>query len=155
AGWTPERFAAHEAMPLRGIDSVTVPGAVAAWVELRRRFGTLPLSVLAEPAISYARSGFLVSPKIAKLWHNASAWLGAEPGFAEAFLPGGRAPKPGELFSLEPQARSLELIAQSNGEAFYQGELAGAMAAFSQQCGGVLTLDDLAAHTADWVDPVS
>src|SRR5258706_7659600 len=71
AAWTPERFRDRKVMPERGWDTVTVPGAVAGWVELARRFGTLPLGVLAEPAIAYARRGFLVSPKIAKLWELA------------------------------------------------------------------------------------
>ena len=153
--WTPERFRDRKTMPEHGWDAVTVPGAVAAWVELARQFGTLPLSVLAEPAIDYALRGFLVTPKIAKLWEIAAVSLGAQPGFAEAFLPGGRAPKPGELFKPEPQAKSLELIADTNGEAFYRGHLAEAMAAFAAQCGGALTVDDLATHTADWVEPVA
>ncbi len=155
AAWTPERFRGRKVMPERGWDTVTVPGAVAAWVELARRFGTLPLSILAEPAIVYARHGFLVSPKIAKLWELAATLLGKQPGFAEGFLPGGRAPKAGELFQSEAHARSLELIVETNGEAFYKGRLAEAMAAFSAEGGGALTVNDLAAHTADWVEPVS
>ncbi len=155
AAWRPERFSGREAMPERGWDAVTVPGAVAAWAELARRFGALPLSVLAEPAIDYARRGFLVSPKIAKLWQLAASSLGDQPGFAEAFLPHGRAPRAGELFTSAPHARSLELIAETNGEAFYRGELAEAIAAFAKTGGGALTADDLAAHSADWVEPLS
>ena len=68
AAWTSERFKSGGAMPQQGWESVTVPGAVAAWVELARRFGTLPLTTLAAPAIAYARNGFAVTPKIAALW---------------------------------------------------------------------------------------
>ena len=81
-----------DSMPELGWDSVTVPGAVSAWVALARRFGTLPLPVLAEPAIRYARHGFLVSPIIAELWRRTPERFGDQPGFAEAFLPGGRPP---------------------------------------------------------------
>ncbi len=87
AGWTPQRFAGRKTMPERGWESVTVPGAVSAWVALSRRFGKLPFAALAEPAISYARDGFPVSPVIAALWEQAAALLGDQPGFAEAFLP--------------------------------------------------------------------
>jgi gamma-glutamyltranspeptidase / glutathione hydrolase len=155
AALSPDRFRGQKVMTERGWDSVTVPGAVAAWVELARRFGTLPLSVLAEPAIGYARNGFIVSPKIAALWQIAAGVLGKQPGFADAFLPGGRAPKAGEVFKSEAQARSLELIAETNGKAFYEGVLAEGIAAFAKRHGGALTANDLAAHTADWVDPIA
>ncbi len=155
SAWTPERFRGHKTMPERGWESITVPGAVAAWAELARRFGSLPLTILAEPAISYARHGFLVSPKIAVLWEIASVLLGRQPGFADCFLPGGRAPKAGELFKCEAQAKSLEAIAMTNGETFYRGALAEGMAAFAAVHGGALTADDLAAHSADWVEPIA
>ncbi len=155
AAWTPERFRGQKSMPERGWESVTVPGAVAAWAELARRFGSLPLTVLAEPAITYAREGFLVTPKVATLWDKAGPLLGHQPGFAECFLPGGKAPKAGELFKSEAQAKSLELIAETNGEAFYKGKLAEAIAAFAAKNGAALTVDDMAAHSADWVELVS
>jgi gamma-glutamyltranspeptidase/glutathione hydrolase len=153
--WTPERFRGQKTMPERGWESVTVPGAVAAWVELSKRFGSLPFATLAAPAISYARDGFLVTPKIGTLWEKAATLLGHQPGFAECFLPGGKAPKTGELFKSEVQAKSLELIAETKGEAFYRGSLAEAIAAFASQHDAALTADDMAAHTADWVDLVS
>lgn len=155
AGWTPERFRAHKVMPERGWDSVTVPGAVAAWVELAERFGTLPLSTLAEPAISYARYGFQVTPKIAALWDKAVSLVGKQPGFAECFLPSGRAPGAGEKFSCEAQAKSLEIIAETKGKAFYEGVLAETIAAFASAHGAALTAEDLAAHRADWVEPLT
>ena len=94
AAWTPQRFAGRTSMPELGWDSVTVPGAVSAWVALARRFGTLPLSVLAEPAIRYARHGFLVSPIIAELWSRTPERFSGQPGFAEAFLPAGGRRRP-------------------------------------------------------------
>jgi gamma-glutamyltranspeptidase/glutathione hydrolase len=155
AGWTAERFRGAAAMPELGWDSVTVPGAVSAWVALARRFGRLPLPVLAEPAIRYARHGFLVSPMIAELWRWAPDRYGSQPGFAEAFLPGGRPPAAGEPFRNEAQARSLELIAESAGEAFYRGALAERMAAHARAHDGALSEEDLGAHTADWAEPLA
>ncbi|MEM7523254.1 MAG: gamma-glutamyltransferase, partial [Pseudomonadota bacterium] len=98
AGWTPERFEGRDAMPFRGWESVTTPGAVSAWAALSERFGKLPFADLFAPAIGYAEEGFIVSPKIAELWRRAAETLGDQPGFAEAFLPNGAAPKAGERF---------------------------------------------------------
>jgi len=150
AGWTPERFAGRDVMPERGWDSVTVPGAVSAWTALSKRFGKLPFAALADPAIGYARRGYAVSPAIAEIWARAGALLGHEPGFAEYFLPGGRAPRAGEHFRGEALARSLEAIADTAGAAFYRGELAEQMAAHAAAHGAALSMDDLAAHEADW-----
>ncbi|WP_404301013.1 gamma-glutamyltransferase family protein [Alicycliphilus denitrificans] len=155
AAWTPEYFARLGGIPEKGWNAVTVPGAVSAWVALSRRFGKLPFARLAQPAIDYARQGFPVSPTIARLWQLGAAKLGDQPGFAECFLPAGRPPRAGELFRSEAQARTLELIAASEGEAFYRGELAEQMAAHAQAHGGAMTVDDLAAHRADWVGTVS
>ena len=104
AAWTPARFKGLDAMPQRGWDSVTVPGAVAAWVELSRKYGKLPFADLFEPAIKYAAEGFMVSPTIARLWDNQLPELKTLPGYAEAFMPKGRAPHAGESFVFPDQA---------------------------------------------------
>ena len=155
AGWTPERFAGARAMPERGWESVTVPGAVSAWTALSRRFGKLPFAVLAEPAIEYASNGFAVSPVIATLWEKAAVLLASQPGFAEAYLPGGRAPRVGEVFRNEPLAESLAAIADTEGAAFYHGALAERIAAHAAAHGAALSLEDLAAHQADWCGTIS
>jgi len=153
AGWTPDRFA--DGMPERGWDSVTVPGAVGGWVALSQRFGKLPFADLFEPAIRYAEDGFIVTPVIGTLWANGARLLGDQAGFAKHFLSGGRAPAAGERFFAKDTARSLHLIAESDGDAFYRGELAEAMAADAARHGAVLTLDDLAAEEPDWCGTVS
>ncbi|ASW88981.1 gamma-glutamyltransferase family protein [Mycobacterium marseillense] len=153
AGWTPEYFGG-QAIPLLGWNSVTVPGAVSAWTELHAKFGKLPFERLFEPAISYGRNGFLVSSTVAEQWAAQVPLFERQPGFAEAFLPGGRAPKPGERFSLPDHAATLEVIAATTGEAFYRGELAAKLEAHASGNGGVLRASDLAAHRADWVGTV-
>ncbi|WP_428375376.1 gamma-glutamyltransferase family protein [Lichenicoccus sp.] len=155
AAWNPGRFSGHRAMPERGWDSVTVPGAVSAWVALARRFGSLPLDTLAEPAITYAREGFQVSPAIATLWQRAGTLLGEQPGFAECFLPDGRAPRAGERFTNRPLGDSLEQIALSEGESFYRGQLAEKIAEFAARHCAALTTEDLGRHEIDWVDTIS
>ena len=154
ASWHADLFAGKTAVPEIGWDAVTVPGAVSGWVALAERFGTLPLTTLAQPAIDYARNGFPVSPTIAKLWSLGAAKLGAQPGFAECFMPGGRAPRAGEIFRSEAHARTLELIAETEGEAFYRGVIAERIAAHAQANGGAMTMADLAAHQADWVGTI-
>ena len=155
AAWSPQRFAGMSAIPNRGWDAVTVPGCVSAWRELSERFGKLAFGELFEPAIKYARDGYLVSPTIARLWAKQGPELANVPGFREAFLPNGRPPQPGELFRHPAQAHTLELIAETRGEAFYRGELAEKMVAHSQANGGAMAMDDLASHTLDWVEPIA
>jgi gamma-glutamyltranspeptidase / glutathione hydrolase len=150
AGWTPDRFAGLEDMPVAGWESVTVPGAVSAWMALSERHGRLPFEQLFEPAIGYAREGYAVSPVIAGLWQAGADQLKEQPGFREAFMPEGRAPLPGELFRNEALARSLEGIAESRGQSFYTGELAEKMVAFAEAHGAALSLDDLATHQPYW-----
>lgn len=136
AALTLARFAGQRSVPLRGPDSVTVPGAVSGWVALSERFGRLPFTQLFEPAVRYASEGFLVSPLTAKAWAAAERVFADTPEFAQAFLPGGRAPRAGEVFRFPEQAKTLERIAETKGEAFYRGELAAAMAAYVRASGG-------------------
>jgi len=152
--WTPERFAGLQAMPRTGWDSVTVPGAVSAWVALSAKFGRLPFAELFAASLEYAERGFLVSPIVARQWQTQGPQLQDQPGFAAAFLPSGRAPYAGELFRHPAQARTLQAIAESRGEAFYRGALAEKIAAASRAQGGAMTTEDLAAHQPDWVEPI-
>ncbi|MDN3920882.1 gamma-glutamyltransferase family protein [Roseateles violae] len=162
AAWTPEYFfrrygADAKALPKRGWDAVTVPGAVAGWVALSERFGKLPFADLMAPAIEIAERGYAVPMVVQSKWTMAAAVpeLTSQPGFAETFLPYGRAPQVGEQFRFSAAARSLRLIAESRGEAFYRGEIAEAIAAFARQTGGAMTTADLAAYRPEWVKPIS
>jgi len=154
AAWTPEYFKDAKTMPQRGWNAVTVPGCVSAWATLHAKYGKLPFADLFEPAIRYARNGYMVSPTISCLWANQVPDLKDQPGFAQAFMPYGRAPAAGEKFTFADQAKTLELIAKTKGEAFYKGELAEKMAAHSKANGGAMTVADLAAQQCDWVDPI-
>jgi gamma-glutamyltranspeptidase/glutathione hydrolase len=141
-------------MPQRGWNTVTVPGCISAWVELHRRFGKLPFQKLFEKAIEYGRDGFLVSPTIAGQWAKQVPELKSQPGYAEAFMPGGRAPRAGERFTFAAHAKALEQIRSSNGEAFYRGEIAEKLEAHAKKHGGAMRAADLAAHKCDWVEPL-
>jgi gamma-glutamyltranspeptidase/glutathione hydrolase len=151
AAWTLDYFAGKKAMPVRGWDTVTVPGCVSAWVELHAKFGKLPFKRLFEQAIEYGRKGFLVSPTIAAQWANQVPELKDQPGFAGAFLPDGRPPFPGQKFKWPAHAKALEAIAESKGKAFYKGKLADKIEAAAKKQGGAMRASDMAAHKSDWV----
>jgi len=158
--WTPSYFQnkyGTDAMqpPKRGIDSVTVPGAVASWVAMSERFGKLPFADLMQSAIEIAERGYLLSVVVQEKWAAPVEELRAQPGFAEHFLPRGRAPHVGELFQFPAAARGLRAIANTKGQAFYGGEIAQALEAFSDAHGGSLKASDFAAYKADWVTPIS
>jgi gamma-glutamyltranspeptidase/glutathione hydrolase len=156
-GWTPDYFEKkHQGkMPQRGWDTVTVPGAVAGWIELAERFGKLPFFDLFEPAIELAERGFMVSAIVQRKWATAVPVLKTFPGFRRTFMPHGRAPHVGELVTFPDAAHSLTRIAESRAEAFYRGELAEAMAACARQQGGALSFEDLASYKPEWVTPIS
>ncbi|MEO0029094.1 MAG: putative gamma-glutamyltransferase YwrD [Pseudomonadota bacterium] len=158
--WTPEYFHkkyGKEAVnpPKRGWDAVTVPGAVSAWAAMSERFGKLPFADLMEPAIEIAERGYLMPVVVQQKWLAATPLLQSLPGFAESFLPWGRAPNVGELFQFKAAARGLRAIAETKGRAFYEGEIAQALVKFSNEHGGAMTLQDLAQYRPEWVEPIA
>ena len=158
--WTPEYFHnkyGQDAVnpPKRGWDSVTVPGAVGAWAAMSERFGKLPFADLMEPAIEIAERGYLMPVVVQQKWDAATPLLQSLPGFAESFLPWGRAPNVGELFQFKAAAKGLRAIAETKGRAFYEGEIAQALVRFSKQHGGAMSLQDLAAYRPEWVEPIA
>jgi gamma-glutamyltranspeptidase/glutathione hydrolase len=152
---TPSLFKGMTKMPTEGWGPVTVPGAVSAWTELSKKFGKLDFAELFEPAIEYASHGYIVTPITASVWKTDKDRYTGFPEFAQTFLPGGRAPEPGEMIVLKDHAKSLCRIAATKGEAFYRGDLAEKIAAHAKTTGGYMTLEDLAEHKADWVEPIS
>jgi gamma-glutamyltranspeptidase/glutathione hydrolase len=163
ASLTPEKVRArgHEEMPGQGWETVTVAGTPAAWRDLHQRFGKLTFAALFEPAIDYAEHGYPVTPEWIHHWKWAVDVVHPElhgeefRGFRDVFMPRGRAPEVGELWRNPDLARSLRLIAQSYGEAFYHGEIARKIVAYAAQTGGFITADDLALHSSTWVTPIS
>lgn len=158
--WTPEYFKRKygedaQTPPKRGMDSVTVPGAVASWVALSERFGKLPFEDLLQPAIEIAERGYLLPVVVQQKWAAATPELRSQPGFAQNFLPWGRAPNVGELFQFPAAAKGLRAIAQSKGQAFYGGEIAQAIEKFAAQNGGSITAKDLADYKPEWVTPLA
>ena len=142
-------------IPSFGPLPVSVPGAVDGWFELHNRFGRLPMTSLLSPAIRYARNGFPVSELVAYYWQMNVDRIGHYPGFSPTFMPGGKVPQKGDVFKNPGLAATYEKIATGGRDAFYKGDIARAIAAYMKEQGGYLSYEDLAAHTSDWVTPVS
>ncbi|HMS81460.1 MAG TPA: gamma-glutamyltransferase, partial [Burkholderiaceae bacterium] len=135
--------------PKRGWDTVTVPGAVAGWAALHERFGRLPFEQCLQPAIEYAERGFAVSTIVKRKWDAHAGTLRTEPdqpGWAEHFMPRGRAPEIGERFVLAGAAGTLRRIAATKGRDFYEGETAAKLVAHAQAHGGAMAAADLAEY---------
>lgn len=145
----------YQEIPTFGPLSWSVPGCVLGWEDLRARFGSKPLAELLAAAISYAEEGFPVSEVIAGDWAGSTRSLARHADSAATFLPGGRAPQVGEIFRNPHLAASLRAIAAAGPAAFYQGDIARRIVAFSQANGGLFTLRDFAEHANEWVEPVS
>jgi len=146
----------HDVMPMRGALSVTVPGAVDGWCAALAAAGTLSLAEALQPAIRVAREGHEVTPVVAREWGCAleTGMLSSRDAL-EAWTLDGRAPRTGERFRQRHLAETLEALAAGGRDAFYQGAIAGKIAAFVQAQGGLLTVGDLAAQRAEWVEPIS
>jgi gamma-glutamyltranspeptidase/glutathione hydrolase len=143
-------------IPTEGPLSWSVPGCVSGWESLRSRFGKRPLAELLQPAIQAAEDGCPVPEVIAGYWRGGESSLKDWPDSAAAFLIGGeRAPRLGEVMKLPRMAASLKLIASGGRDAFYKGDIARRIVAFSEKNGGYFTLADFADHQDEWLDPVS
>ena len=157
AAATPEEFRKRglDAIPYRGVLSVSVPGVVDGWSELLTKYGTIKLDQALRPAIDYARDGFAVSEIIAFQWRDAEPVLARDPAAAATFLPGGHAPTPGDVFRNPHLAATLDQIARGGRDAFYRGPIAKAIADDMRKRNGLITEADLAANHPDWVEPIS
>ncbi|MCI0338771.1 MAG: gamma-glutamyltransferase [Acidobacteria bacterium] len=141
-------------MPQSGIHAVTVPGAVDGWARLIERYGTMKLSQVLQPAIEYAERGFPVTDVIAADWQVGLTHKD-QPDFAETFLPNGRPPAAGEIFTNRNLANTLKRIAAQGPEVFYRGVIAAKIVRFAREERGLHTRRDFANHASNWIDPIS
>jgi gamma-glutamyltranspeptidase / glutathione hydrolase len=162
SGWAPSALTADylrakgdSAMPQRGIDALTVPGAVSGWDALLTRFGTKKFPELLAPAIDYAEAGFPVGEVVSAFWRDSRDSLIEDPPTAKTYLIDGRAPVAGEVFRNPDLAWSYRQIAAHGRAAFYRGAIAEKIIATSKNHGGVMTPADLADYNSEWVDPIS
>ena len=162
SGWAPAKLSIEflkskglQAMPEHGIHSVTVPGTVDGWTNLLSRFGKKKFAEVLAPAIHYAREGFPVPEMDAGYWVGADETLRGDANAAKTFLIEGQPPRLGEIFRNPDLARSLELIASEERDAFYKGDIAARIVRTSDRLGGKMTAEDLADYGSEWVEPIS
>lgn len=162
SGWAPQALTLErlkqkgaKKMPSAGIDSVTVPGAVAGWNALHNRFGKLAWRELFVPAIFYAEQGYPVPELVHEFWKDAPAAFAQDAEGRRVYLPNGKAPAVGELFQNPDLASALRAVAMLGPDAYYKGEVAQAILSTSRALGGALSAEDLSQFTPEWVKPVS
>jgi gamma-glutamyltranspeptidase/glutathione hydrolase len=143
------------AVPIFGMYSVTVPGAIAGWYKLHERYGKLPMNRILAPAIDYAERGFPVSDIIAAQWQRAEQRLRTTRASDRDLLVDGRAPRHGDIVRLPRLARTFTQIAEGGRDVFYKGEIARKIVEFSDKHDGMLTVADFADFDAHWIEPVS
>ncbi|MFY8095520.1 MAG: gamma-glutamyltransferase [Niveispirillum sp.] len=157
-----KRLGPGKMIPSHGSLSVTVPGAVAGWVELHKKYGKLPLEKVLAPAIAYANDGFPVSPFIAKGWaanfrrfDQMGSVIEELDNAKKTFLIDGKAPVAGQVFRNPDLAKSLSLVAKGGHDAYYKGPIAKTIDAYMKRIGGPLRYEDFADFKAQWVEPIS
>jgi gamma-glutamyltranspeptidase / glutathione hydrolase len=162
SGWAPQKLTPQylnregfHSMPLEGIHSVTVPGAVDGWSKAHQRFGRLAWKDLFTPAIYYAEHGYAVPEINQAYWQDGEPRLQKNEEARRVFLPGGKPPKTGEMFRNADVARALRLVAAQGRDAFYKGEIAQAIINTSSPLGGTMRPEDLSEFSAEWVEPIS
>lgn len=160
SGWAPkalsiEYLKAHNIDKLNpiGVHTITIPGCVAGWDALRRRFGSMPFSKLLSPAIFYSENGFPLAEKNARYWVR-ERFLN-QPGYQATYMPGGVRPGLGDVFKNPALSESLRQIAAHGRDAFYNGKLTETMVKFLQSQGGTHKVEDFADFQPEWVDPIS
>jgi gamma-glutamyltranspeptidase/glutathione hydrolase len=142
-------------IPVYSVYSWTVPGCADGWFELHEKFGRLPVKDVLGPAAKLAREGAPVPQVIAGGWARGAAKFKDKPGFAEIFMPDGKVPAEGEIFANPALAHTLDRLAEGGRDAFYQGEIAEQIVAFSNEVGGFFSIEDFSNHTSEWVEPIS
>ncbi|MGA2188953.1 MAG: gamma-glutamyltransferase family protein [Steroidobacteraceae bacterium] len=155
----PQSWGPGSGMPVHGILTVTVPGAVWGWEEVLKRFGTLTFKEVLQPAVDYAEHGFPVSERISHDWQLPPALplrnccSETDPDSIKTWMIDGQAPRPGQIFKNPELARTLKLLQAQGSQAFYRGEIARAIVAKSNALGGTMTVADLAGYRGEWVEP--
>lgn len=144
----------YKKIPSHGPLPVSIPGAVDGWFEMHKKFGSMKMKDILQPAINYANNGFPVTELIAYYWSRSGS-LARFSGFKETFMPNGKAPAKGEIFKNPRLAKTFEILAKGGRDAFYKGEIAEKIVSYVKEQGGFLSMRDFEDHHSDWVEPIS
>ena len=162
SGWAPKQLTIEmlhkqglREMPQTGVNAITVPGTVEGWQKLADKFGRKKLAEVLQPAIQTAQNGFPMTEWVALYWAGAVDYLRGDAEAAKLYLLNDRPPRIGEIFRNPELAWSLQQIADHGRDAFYKGELGRRVLETIKRHGGVMTAQDLADYSAEWVEPIS
>lgn len=133
----------------------TVPGCVDGWFELHKKFGKLDMKTILQPTVDYAENGFPLSELIAYYWQRSVMLFKEYENFRKLYAPDGNVLQKGDIFKNPELAKTLRLIAAKGRDAFYKGEIARAITAYSQKVGGFFQMKDFEDFHAEWVEPLS
>jgi len=162
SGWAPKALTIEmlqqkglREMPQTGVNAITVPGTVEGWQKLADKFGRMKISEDLEAAIQTARNGYPITEWVSVYWAGSVDYLRGDDEAAKVYLRNDRPPKVGEIFQNPDLAWSLQQIADHGRDAYYKGEIAGRVLETIKRHGGVMTAQDLAEFSAEWVEPIS
>jgi gamma-glutamyltranspeptidase / glutathione hydrolase len=162
SGWAPKALTIEmlhkqglREMPQTGVNAITVPGAVEGWQKLADKFGRKKLAQDLEPAIRTAQNGYPVTEWVAQYWAAETDYLRGDNEASKLYLPNDRPPKVGDIFHNPDLAWSLQQIAVHGRDAYYKGEIGKRVLETIKRHGGVMTAQDLAEFSAEWVEPIS
>src|SRR5262245_7605858 len=148
------RSRGHKTMPLKGVHSIGVPGAVSVYEALWKRYCTMPWAELWAPAIRLAEEGLAITAYISARYAEEAETLARYPHSAAQYLPNGRAPVPGERWAAPNLAKTLKAVAKGGADVFYRGEIAEKLVAFLRQEGALFEADDFARQQAVTYTPI-
>ncbi|MCP5107813.1 MAG: gamma-glutamyltransferase [bacterium] len=133
----------------------TVPGCVDGWFELHKKFGKLKMETILRPAVDYAENGFPLSELIAYYWQGSVRRFKDYKNFQNVYAPGGKSPQKGDIFKNPQLAATYRLISKKGRDAYYKGEIAKKIVAYSKRVGGFFQMKDFENYHAQWVEPES
>ncbi len=162
SGWAPKALTIESLhkqglreMPQSSVNTITVPGAVEGWQKLAAKFGRKKLSEDLAPAIATATNGYPVTEWVALYWAGAAEYLRGDAEATRVYLPNDHPPKTGDVFRNRDLAWSLQQIADHGRDGYYKGEISQRILEAIQHHGGVMTAQDLAEFSGEWVEPIS
>ena len=158
AGWTPDFFTNRlkaTRVPGNGVNAATVPGAIAGYDAMLKRFGSVTFKEAFERAARIAEEGWGLAERRHADLRNSVKGLQADADSAQTFLENGQAPDLYSIIRNPGLAKALRLIQAQGRDAFYKGDIAKAIVAKVQAGGGVMELTDLAEFEAEWVEPIT
>jgi gamma-glutamyltranspeptidase/glutathione hydrolase len=131
---------------LNGPKAVAVPGSLKAWCETLRRFGTMSLADVMQPAIKHAARGFAATPYLHECIVDGAQAMLKDKAISAIYLPEGVPLNAGDRVVQAEYAQTLTHISRHGESALYQGPLGDIFVDYMQAHGGFVTREDLTSY---------